>query len=85
MNKLDGSMGSGGSARQPSQEIDRCVRIRDAAALEGVSITDIRRRIYRGELGYIRLGRLIVIPLSELERWRRRHYVPPVSPAGGDR
>jgi hypothetical protein len=78
-------MGSGGSARQPSQEIDRCVRISDAAAIEGVSISDIRRRIYRGELGYIRRGRLIVIPVSEIERWRRRHYVPPVSTAGGNR
>jgi len=67
------------------QQLDRCLRIREAAAIDGVSISEIRRRIAGREIGYIRKGRLILIPADELDRFRRRHYVPPVSTAGGDR
>ncbi len=66
------------SLRRQGAQLECCLRLKEAAAIQGVSVSDLRRRLRRGELGYIRRGKLILIPVSEIDRWRRRYYVPPI-------
>jgi excisionase family DNA binding protein len=52
--------------------------VRQAAKTLNVADTTIRKWIAERRLGHVRLGRAIRIPSSELERFVREGFVPPV-------
>jgi hypothetical protein len=64
------------SNKKQESKLDQLIKIAQWAEMDGCSISEIRRRIYKREIGTIRKGKLILIPESEIEKWRRRHFVP---------
>jgi excisionase family DNA binding protein len=64
------------NSKKQESKLDQLIKITEWAALDGCSKSEIRRRIYAKEVGTIRKGKLILIPESEIEKWRQRHFVP---------
>jgi hypothetical protein len=64
------------NSKKQESKLDQLIKISEWAELDRCSISEIRRRIYRREIGTIKKGKLILIPESEIEKWRRRHFVP---------
>lgn len=53
------------------------LRVPDVAARLGVCPRTVERLIARGDLGYCRIGRLVMVPEGEIEAYLRRVYRPP--------
>lgn len=58
--------------------IDRYLRIKEFAERSQYKSSTIRKKILQRELGYLKMGRLVLIPKSELARIQG-DYRPPVS------
>jgi excisionase family DNA binding protein len=48
--------------------IERNLRIDEVCAITGYKASTVRKKISRREIGYHKVGRIIVIPLTEVER-----------------
>lgn len=48
--------------------IERHLRVEEFARLTGYRIPTIRKKLHRREIGYRKVGRIIAIPESEVER-----------------
>jgi excisionase family DNA binding protein len=57
------------SVEQSSWNHDRCVSLREAAEILGVSVRTVRREIERGRLAAFRVGRNLRMRMSELRRY----------------
>lgn len=56
-----------------------------AARRAGVSIRTIRRALARRQLGHYRVGRRVIIPVTEHQAWLERHFRPVLSVIEGER
>jgi excisionase family DNA binding protein len=56
----------------------------EAARLSSLSVRSLRYLMQTGKLGYVRVGRRIVIPHTELERLLRRGLVKAIEPLDAD-
>ncbi len=51
-----------------SRRLEKQYRLHEASEVCGYSVAALRKKIFRRELGYIKTGRIITIPESELAR-----------------
>ena len=58
------------------------VGIRDAAKQLSVSADTVRRKIRNGEMGTVRIGRRVLVPVAEIERICAEGAVLPVGTGG---
>ena len=68
---------------------DRELRLHEFAALSGYAVNTVRKKVLTRQFGYTKIGRLVLIPQSELERirgeyrrpdrWGVRRWQPPLS------
>ena len=56
---------------------ERDFRLDEFSRLSGYRVSTLRAKIRKREIGYRKIGRIIVIPQSELERLRE-NYLPPL-------
>ena len=61
--------------KKPADELERLLKVSEAAELENVSDKTIQRRIASGELPAIRDGRLLRIRPQDLRVYRLRHLL----------
>ena len=59
--------------------MERFFRVNEAASALGYKPSTIRKKILRGELGYHRVGRILVIPETEITRLRGDFHKPILS------
>lgn len=59
-------------------ELEKQYRLAAASGLSGYSVAALRKKISRRELGYLKTGRIITIPESELIRLLG-DYRPPIA------
>jgi excisionase family DNA binding protein len=68
--------------RRIKVHIERHLRVYEAAEITRYTVAAIRAKLSRGEIGHRKCGRLILIPLSEVQRIMGE-YRPPVQMEGG--
>jgi hypothetical protein len=61
--------------------LERNYRLSDLTAITGYTVAAMRKKIRRGELGYRKIGRIVVVPESEVKRLLGE-YRPPISCEG---
>ncbi len=61
---------------------ERNLRVEEVAALTGYRPSTIRKKILRREIGYHKVGRIVVIPASEVDRLLGT-FRPPIKTVGG--
>ena len=66
---------------------ERHMRVEEFARLTGYKITTIRKKILRREISYRKVGRIVIIPESEVDRLlgELRPAVPGGIPGMGER
>jgi hypothetical protein len=64
--------------------IERSYRLNELAPLTGYTVASLRKKILRRELGYRKIGRIVVIPESEVKRLLGE-YRPPIACKERDR
>ena len=57
----------------------RHVSVDEAANELGIRPSTIRRRILERRIGYLKIGRSVLIPLTEIERLIKEGYRPPLN------
>lgn len=65
------------ATRSTERREPRGMRVDEFAERSGYKITTIRKKLQRREIGYRKVGRIILIPASELERITGE-YRPPL-------
>ncbi|MEC4680437.1 MAG: helix-turn-helix domain-containing protein [Nitrospirota bacterium] len=59
--------------------MERFFRVNEAASALGYKASTMRKKILTGEVGYHRVGRIIVIPESEIKRMLGDFHKPILS------
>ena len=55
------------------------LNVKEVALRTGWKVSTVRKKIFRRELGYVKLGRSVRIPESELERLILNGFRPPLT------
>jgi excisionase family DNA binding protein len=59
--------------------IEKQYRLHEVAELSGYKVSTIRKKIHRKELGSRKIGRLVVVPEVDLQKFLGNDYRPAVS------
>lgn len=57
--------------REPIMEDKKLLRLTTLAKRWDVSVKTLRRAIWSGQLKAVRMGKLVLVPVEEAERYRR--------------
>ena len=61
------------------KKIEKQYRLSEVAELSGYKVSTIRKKIFRKEIGSKRIGRLVVVPEKDLQKFMAGDYRPAVS------
>lgn len=73
---VDRSTGGGYASIMEPTNTTALLHVHDAAARLGVSIYTIRSWLRQRRLAYVRAGRRVLVPASEVDRFIAAHTVP---------
>lgn len=59
--------------------IEKNYRLHEVAELSGFKVSTLRKKIFRKELGSRRVGRLVLVPETDLKKFLGNDYRPAVS------
>lgn len=69
--------------KERQEALGRNVSVAEGAAALGISQVMLRRKLWRGEIGHCKIGRRVLIPMEELETFRKSSMSRDWAPSRG--